>query len=64
MTAQQLLNSPSSIKRYAKLENARNVAYNRSVKPQSILMGDDGRYWVVSRAAGETLNKAGYEYVK
>jgi hypothetical protein len=62
MTAQQLLNSKSSISRFTKLTNAKSYA-NRATRPMSILMGDDERFWVVSRAAGETLNKAGYEYI-
>lgn len=52
------------IERYTSLETAQTVAYARCIKPQSIILGDDARYWVVSRRDGARLVEAGYEYAE
>lgn len=62
MTAQEILNSPSSIKRYSKYCNAANACVARSTKPHSIVLGDDGMYWVLLRGKAAVLVAAGYEY--
>jgi hypothetical protein len=40
--------------------NAKDLA-NRATKSVVILLGDDGKYWVVSLGLGEELAKSGYE---
>lgn len=60
MTVAQILNSKSTISRYSKEENARSVAADSR---QSIILGDDGKYWVLSRGNAEQLYKAGYSYL-
>ena len=40
------------------------LAFNladRALKPMMVLLGDDGRYWVVRMSDGERLLRAGYE---
>ena len=61
MTIQQIINSKSVLLKYNDGKMAIKVA-NRSVKPQSVILGDDGKYWVCSRAIGEKLHRAGYDY--
>lgn len=36
----------------------------RTIKASAIIMGDDGRYWVVTLAEMERLVKCGYEIIK
>jgi hypothetical protein len=45
------------------LSNASSFA-NRCHKPQIIIMGCDGLFWVVSMADGAKLIRAGYEAAK
>jgi len=53
--------TPSNgIFKFINLSNAKNLA-DRAKKSMAILLGDDGRYWVVSLGLGEKLMKAGYE---
>jgi len=40
---------------------AENFAYG-AVKPMRIILGDDGKYWVVTPADAERLYRAGYSY--
>ena len=37
---------------------------NRCLKPRSIVLGDDGKIWLVTPAEASTLNKAGYEIIE
>lgn len=60
MSAIQILNSKSAIDRYSKEETARKVAARRRF---SVILGDDGKYWVMTRRNAECLNKAGYCYL-
>lgn len=46
--------------KYSEEWKAREVA-SRTDKPQMIILGDDGRFWLVCLADGEKLLKAGYE---
>ena len=46
--------------RFSNFTNAKDFA-NRATKSMAILLGDDGKYWVVSLGLGEELVKSGYE---
>jgi hypothetical protein len=37
---------------------------NRTIKMSMIILGDDGKYWVVTMAQGARLLKAGYEAIR
>lgn len=43
-------------------QNAREFS-NRTNKASAIVLGDDGKYWVVTLAEMERLLKAGYEVI-
>ena len=47
--------------RYSSLSNARS-AVSHALKPQRIMLGDDGTFWVVCTADAAKLEKVGYEY--
>lgn len=51
----------SNIGIYANLENAQG-AQAKCRKPHSIILGDSGHYVLVTRAVGERLVNAGYQY--
>jgi hypothetical protein len=38
------------------------IAMNHCVKAHFIMLGDDGRFWVVTPADASRLERAGYEY--
>lgn len=61
MTAQQILSSKSAIDRYSTLGMAQNVAA-RAHRPSSVILGDDGRYWVTTRGKAEVLHRSGFQY--
>jgi len=61
MTAQQIINTRSAIRKYSSESMAFNVA---SRCRESVILGDDSKYWVMSRSKAETLHKAGYCYAK
>lgn len=42
--------------------NAREFS-NRTNKASAIILGDDGKYWVVTLAEMERLLRAGYEVI-
>ena len=44
-------------------ERAMKFAYERSLKPQRIILGDDGLFWVVRPVDGEKLVSTGYEMI-
>jgi hypothetical protein len=48
---------------FRSLISARSAAYVTAIKPQSIVMAEDGWYWIVSRADGERLVREGYELI-
>ena len=52
--------SSNGIFRFSNLTNAKGFT-DRATKPMVILLGDDGKYWVVSLGLGEELVKSGYE---
>ncbi len=54
------LTAPNGVFKFNDLINARTFA-GRAAKSMVILLGDDGRYWVVSLGLGEELVKSGYE---
>jgi len=37
-------------------------AMSHTVKPMHLLLGDNGRYWIVKPADAQRLERAGYEY--
>mgnify|MGYP000846364415 FL=1 len=43
-------------------QNAREFS-NRTKKASAIILGDDGKYWVVTLAEMEHLLKVGYEVI-
>lgn len=49
--------------KFTNLRLARNYA-NRSIKSSGILMGDDGRFWVLPLGQAELLHRHGYEYAE
>ena len=53
--------SRSNIGLYHNLATAKSAAF-RGAKPQSVVLGEDNYIIVTSRAAGEKLVKAGYQY--
>jgi hypothetical protein len=59
-----VINNPNSsqISRFTHWGTARNYSA-RTIKPSVILLGDDGKFWVVSMALGAALERAGYEVV-
>lgn len=54
------LTAPNGVFKFNNLLNAKDLA-GRAKKSIVILLGDDGRYWVVSLSLGEELVKSGYE---
>lgn len=48
--------------RYRALRLALNAAYVHATKPMCVVLGDDGRYWVVCPADASRLERAGLEY--
>ena len=47
--------------------NSRKLAFSsldHYVKPARVMLGDNGKYWVVSPADAARLEKAGYEYAE
>lgn len=47
--------------RHASLEDARRAAESFKNSVRLVVMGDDGRYWVVSAREAGILRKSGYE---
>lgn len=43
-------------------QTAQNFSH-RTIKASAIILGDDGKYWVVTLAQMERLLKAGYEII-
>jgi hypothetical protein len=54
------LTAPNGVFKFNNLLNAKDFA-DRTVKSMVILLGDDGKYWVVTLGLGEELVKSGYE---
>jgi hypothetical protein len=54
------LTAPNGIFRFSNFANAKDFT-DRVTKSMAILLGDDGKYWVVSLSMGEQLVKSGYE---
>jgi len=48
--------------KFQKLGTARNFS-NRTTKASAIVLGDDGRFWVVTLAEMTRLEKAGYTVI-
>ena len=51
------------IDKLSKLESAKRWADN-CIKAHMVILGDDGKYWVVSFADAQRLVKQGYELAK
>ena len=49
--------------RFVSLANARSFAAGAS-KPCMVMLGDDGRFWVVVMADAARLNDMGYEFAE
>jgi hypothetical protein len=60
-----IINHPTSsrISRFTFWGTARNYSA-RTTKPSVIVLGDDGKFWVVTMALGAQLERAGYTIVK
>ena len=58
------MNATQAIKNAAKYQSLGLAIQSLShmVKPGRIMLGDDGRFWVVTPAAAMVLERAGYEY--
>ena len=54
------LTAPNGVFKFNNLLNAKDFA-DRAIKSMTILLGDGGKYWVVSLSMGEELVKSGYE---
>ena len=54
------LTPPNGVFRFSNFANARNFT-DGATKSMTILLGDDGKYWVVTLGLGEELVKLGYE---
>ena len=54
------LTAPNGIFRFSNFAIAKGFA-DRTKKSMAILLGDDGKYWVVSLGLGEELIKSGLE---
>ena len=39
-----------------------NQFVNQAIKSMAVMMGDDGKFWVVTMADAQRLEKAGYEW--
>lgn len=39
-----------------------NSFVNNAIKSMAVMMGDDNKYWVVTMADAQRLDKAGYEW--
>jgi hypothetical protein len=50
----------SQVYKFSDLATAREFVW-RALKPQFILLGDDGRFWVTSAHVAKTLESTGYE---
>jgi hypothetical protein len=53
------------IKKRASRFNDRTLALSRAattIKPSRVMLGDDGKYWVVTPADASRLERMGYEY--
>jgi hypothetical protein len=48
--------------KYTSRTNAFDFIYNHAVKPMTVILGDDGKFWVVTVAEGERLHRQGYSY--
>mgnify|MGYP001002067215 CR=1 FL=1 len=49
--------------RFKNLHLAKSYA-ERTIKASGILLGDDGRYWVLPLGQAELLHRHGYEYAE
>jgi hypothetical protein len=47
--------------KFSNLELAIEFCDVHATKPSSVVMGDDGRYWVATRSFGAQLERLGYE---
>ena len=47
--------------KFTSLANANNFV-NNAIKAMAVMMGDDNRFWVVTMADAQRLEKAGYEW--
>ena len=56
------LTTSYGVYRFNALANARSFQ-NRATKTMGIILGDDGRYWVVTGSQMARLIKAGYDAV-
>jgi hypothetical protein len=50
------------IAKFSKESTAKSFS-SRTIKASAIILGDDGKYWVVTLAEMERLLKAGYEAI-
>ncbi len=58
----RIINS-SQVSRFTRLDLARGFI-ECSKKPQHILHGDDGRFWVAGTRVASILERAGYEVIE
>lgn len=66
MTKQEVKNK-NGLKYNPAIFSDRELAFSfahGSVKPHRVILGENGKYWVVCPADAERLQKAGYEYAK
>ena len=47
--------------KFTSLANANNFV-NNAIKAMAVMIGDDNRFWVVTMADAQRLEKAGYEW--
>ena len=50
----------NKIWKFQEEKNARGF-WNQTIKMHCIILGDDGKFWVVTMAQGEAMRNAGYE---
>jgi hypothetical protein len=70
MTAEQIVSLAHSdsaiahdIQRYSRLGSAIEASYHGE-KMRMVVMGDDGRFWVMRPAWAQKLERAGYEVAR
>jgi hypothetical protein len=54
------LTAANGVFKFNNFLNVKDFA-DRAIKSIAILLGDDGKYWVVTLGLGEELIKSGYE---
>lgn len=53
----------TQISRFSTLALAKSFA-DRAVKPQMVVLGDDGKFWATTPSVATKLNQAGYQFAQ